>query len=327
MSLKRILVVALGGTISMTKSASGGIVPALSGADLVAAVPGLSDVAEVEPRSPFQLPGASLTLDHLNEVAGVIDAGFAEGFDGAIVVQGTDTIEETAFVLDCLVQSQKPVVVTGAMRGPQSAGADGPANLLSSAIAATSQALYGAGVVVVLNDEIHAARLVRKGHTGLTSSFVSSPFGPIGHVLEGKARVHARITPMKKLEKLTEGEKPAVALHVTGLGDDGRMLDALPELGYKGAVVAGVGAGHTPSVLAEKIEQLSKTMPVVLASRVIEGPVFEKTYGFAGSEIDLISKGAIPSGDIGAVKARLLLQLLITLGRSEADIKAAFAAL
>ena len=327
MAPKRVLLVALGGTIAMSQSANGGIVPALSGADLVAAVPGLAELAEVEPRSPFQLPGASLTLEHLCEVARLIDAGLMEGFSGAIVVQGTDTIEETAFVLDCLVQSRKPVVVTGAMRGPQSAGADGPANLLASAMAAISTDLQDAGVVVVLNDEIHAARFVRKGHTGLTSAFVSSPLGPIGHVFEGKVRLHAKIAPMTKLPNLPEGEKPAVALLVTGLGDDGRLIDKVIDLGYQGAVIAGVGAGHTPAVLAEKVERLAASMPVVLASRVTAGPVFEKTYGFAGSEIDLIARGVIPSGEIGAAKARLLLQLLLAHGKSVSEIRYAFAAL
>lgn len=327
MARKRVLFIALGGTIAMAKSATGGIVPALSGADLVAAVPGLAELAEVEPCSPFQLPGASLTLEHLCEVARLIDAGLMERFSGAVVVQGTDTIEETAFVLDCLVQSQKPVVVTGAMRGPQSAGADGPANLLASALAASSTDLVGAGVMVVLNDEIHAARFVRKGHTGLTSAFVSSPVGPIGHVVEGKVRLHASITPMKKLPKTPEGEMPAVVLLATGLGDDGRLIDQVVHLGYEGAVIAGVGAGHTPAVLAEKVERLAAAMPVVLASRVAEGPVFEATYGFAGSEIDLIAKGVIPSGEIGAAKARLLMQLLLAHGKSVSEIRASFAAL
>ena len=298
---KRVLLLALGGTISMKGAPGQGIVPTLTGADLIAAVPGLGDIAEIDARSPYQLPSASLTLDHLCSLAQMIERELASDFSGAVVVQGTDTIEETAFVLDCLVRTDKPIVVTGAMRGPEAAGAEGPANILAASIYASSDDAVGHGVVAILNDEIHAARYVRKGHTGLTSSFVSTPIGPIGFVLEGSVRLHATTVATAKLGMLPDGEKPAVALVTLGLGDDGRMIGALKDLGYAGAVIAGMGAGHAPSYLAEKLAALTKQMPVVLATRVANGPVFTKTYGFQGSEIDLIKRGLIPSGTLGCL--------------------------
>jgi hypothetical protein len=166
----RILLVSLGGTITMTSGAGAGVVPTLTGADLVRAVPALANVADIEAVSPFRLPGASLTLANLREVARLLNDRLAGDIAGAIVVQETDTIEETAFVLDFLVDSDKPVVVTGAMRSAEAPGADGPANLLASAIVAGSQATCRLGTLVVLNDMIHAARFVQKASTFLPST-------------------------------------------------------------------------------------------------------------------------------------------------------------
>src|SRR5690606_33820463 len=130
------------------------------------------------------MPGASLTLENISELAQTINGKFAGDIAGAIVIQGTDTIEETAFLLDALVSGDKPVVVTGAMRGAQAPGADGPANLLASVVVAISPDAAGRGTLVVLNDEVHSARFVKKGHTALTSSFISPSAGPVGLVCE-----------------------------------------------------------------------------------------------------------------------------------------------
>jgi L-asparaginase len=172
-ALPSVALILLGGTITMTQDASGGIAPTLTAEALLQAVPGLSDVAQVTPQSPFRIPGASLTLPHLAQVVRDAQAAVAGGAVGVIVVQGTDTIEETAFALDCLWTGPAPLIVTGAMRGPQAAGADGPANLLAAAIAASSIDLRDTGVSVVLNDQIHTAAQVAKSHTGLCSAFVS----------------------------------------------------------------------------------------------------------------------------------------------------------
>jgi L-asparaginase len=321
----RILVLALGGTIAMTRTASGGIAPSLTAADLVAAVPGLGDIAMIEARSPFQLPGASLTLGHLSAVAAIIREAAVQGIAGVVVVQGTDTIEETAFVLDRLVPAVVPVVVTGAMRGADAPGADGPANLAAAVTVAAATAAQGLGTMVVLNDTAHAAALVRKGHTGLPSAFTSAPFGPVGHVIEGRFVPVLTPAPAPRLPPPPEGEAPPVALLQIGLGDDGRLLPALPELGFRGLVVAAMGAGHVPERLVEALAALAARMPVVLCSRVTEGPVFVRTYAFAGSERDLRARGLLGSGALGPLKARLLLQLALAAGYSPDRITELFA--
>ena len=326
----RVLVVVLGGTITMTRSATGGIAPTLSGADLVAAVPGLDSVAALDVRTPFQLPGASLTLAHLAEVAEILTEGFAAGAVGAVVVQGTDTIEETAFVLDCLHAGPQPVVVTGAMRGPEAAGADGPGNLLSAVMVAATPAATGLGAMVVLDDTVHAARFVRKGHTGLTSAFASHPHGPVGHVIEGgfvpQLRPAFRPAPVLPKGPIDAAAVPPVVLVTAGLGDDGQWLGALPALGFAGVVVAAMGAGHVPASWAVPLGALAERMPVVLSTRVGQGPVFTRTYGFPGSERDLLARGLIEAGGLGPVKARLLLQLLLFSGAERDAVVRGFSA-
>jgi L-asparaginase len=141
----------------MVPSETGGIAPRLGAAELVASVPALAEVAEIEAHSPFRLPSPSLTPDNLVEVARRIEEGFDSGFDGAVVIQGTDTIEESAFILDLLVGGEKPVVVTGAMRGADAPGADGPANLLAAVRVAAAPEARGLGTLAVLNYDIHAA--------------------------------------------------------------------------------------------------------------------------------------------------------------------------
>ncbi|MBR0651631.1 asparaginase [Roseomonas terrae] len=323
MTRPRLLLLSLGGTITMVPSAAGGIAPKLGAAELVASVPDLAAVADIEADSPARLPSPSLTPAHLLDVAQRIEAAFADGADGAVVIQGTDTIEESVFLLDLLIPGDKPVVVTGAMRGAATPGADGPANLLAAARVAASDAARGLGALAVLNDEIHAARFVQKSHTALTSSFASPMAGPLGMVAEDRVRILARVARLPILP-VGLGPPAPVALISWAMGDDGRLLSALPDLGYAGAVIEAMGAGHVPADAVEAVGALAARMPVVLASRCGTGPVFTGTYGYAGGEIDLIRRGLIPAGTLSALKARLLLGL--TLRGDHAETGAAFAA-
>lgn len=326
--LTSIALILLGGTITMTRDATGGIAPTLTAKALLEAVPGLSDVADVTPQSPFRIPGASLTLPHLVEVADAAAAAVEQGAAGVIIVQGTDTIEETAFVLDCLWTRPEPLIVTGAMRGPEAAGADGPANLLAAAVATSAPALRDMGVLVVMNDQIHAAAHVAKTHTGLCSAFVSKGAGPVAEVCEGQ--VHPLSFPRRLVRNLSlpaglnASDILPVAIFKPGLGEDARLLKALPGLGYAGIIVEAMGAGHVAEWLSDPLAEISSEMPVILCSRAGDGPVFRNTYGFKGSEIDLVSKGVLPAGRLPAIKARLLLQLLLAEGTDRTGIARAF---
>jgi len=325
MSRPGVSIIVTGGTITMVAKDDAGIAPTLTGADLVAAVPALSEVADISVTTPFLVPGASLSFLQMQQIGRLVDEAIAEGADGVVVVQGTDTIDETAFLLDLVHAHAAPVVVTGAMRGAAAAGADGNANLLAAVTVAASPAARGLGAVVVLNDEIHAARLVAKSHTALPSAFASPGFGPLGHVIEGRVRVGLRPSRIEVGLGYPMPDAAPVAIVSAGLGEDERMLRAVPTLSYRGLVIEGMGAGHLPANLAAACGEIARELPVVLASRVLGGPIFTGTYGFPGSEIDLIGRGLIGAGYLSAHKARLLLALLLGAGRSQAEIAEAFA--
>jgi len=162
----RVGVFTLGGTIAMRPASAGGAVPSLPATDLLAAIPVLEhEDLELAIREVANNPGASLSIGELLGLPGQIRTALEEGCAGAIVIQGTDTIEETAWLLDLVIDSGSPVAVTGAMRNPSLAGADGPANILAAIRVAASQAARGLGTLVVMNDQIHAARWVQKTHT------------------------------------------------------------------------------------------------------------------------------------------------------------------
>ncbi len=324
MTLPAVAVFSLGGTISATETGGSGVEPTLTGEALVEDVPEIAEVAEVSADSFRQIPGSELTLDDLVELSTEIKNRIDEGAKGVVVTQGTDSIEETAFVLDLLVDAEAPVVVTGAMRNPTLPGAEGPANLLASVQVAASEAARGIGAVVVLNDEIHAARFVQKTHTSNPATFRSPLTGPIGWISEGNPRVATHPVKRYHIALPPETQDRPVALYTVALGDDGRLLSAIEQSRYEGLVIEAFGAGHVPSVMVEPLEELTAEMPVVLASRTRGGEVLKNTYGFPGSETDLLERGLINAGMLDGSKARLLLSLLLRSGASKEEVVGEF---
>ena len=321
----RVAVFGLGGTIAMTPSDTGGVAPTLSVTQLIAAVPGLAaSGVDLVVHDFRRLPGASLTFDDVRELAEAIDAQVAAGVTGVVVTQGTDTIEETAYALDLLYAGSAPVVVTGAMRGPMQAGADGPANLLAAVQTAANAALPRQGVVVVLADEIHAARRVRKTHSTSASTFASPNGGPLGYVVEGQPRLLNRLAHRTVIPRSTMARRVRVALVTVSLGDDGEFLRGLDDR-FDGVIVAAFGVGHVPQDMVAPLDDLAERLPVVLGSRTGAGPVLNGTYGFAGSERDLLRRGLICAGFLDPYKARVLLHAALSAGADRAMVAAAFA--
>ena len=181
----------------------------------------------------------------------------ADGADGAVLVQGTDTIEETAFLLDLVWRRAEPLVVTGAMRNAAAAGPDGPANLLAASVVAGSAAARDRGVMVVLDDHAHAAARVRKTDSTALHAFSSPPFGPLGRVHEGGVSFVAPPGRRSALAAPAEDAAPRVALLETHLGDRGELLRTVAEQGYDGVVLAGFGVGHVSAETAEVVSEVA----------------------------------------------------------------------
>ncbi|GAA2471510.1 asparaginase [Winogradskya humida] len=322
-----VAVVGLGGTIAMAQAGNGGVIPSLSAEDLVAAVPGLAGLGVDLAVSSFRSqPGTSLTVEDIIELADVLHQQFTDGAVGAVITQGTDTIEETAYLLDLLNATEAPIVVTGAMRNPTLAGADGPANLLAAVTVAASPHARGLGCLVVLADEIHAAARVRKSHTMSPSTFISPNGGPLGYVVEGYVRLVNRPAHRYRPPAPNRDQPvPRVGLYTATLGDDGGLLPALASH-LDGLVIAAFGAGHVPQQWVANIEEIAGRIPVVFASRTGSGFTATDTYGFPGSESDLIARGLIPAGILDPYKARLLLQILLTTTDSRESLRTALAA-
>ncbi|MDQ0790243.1 L-asparaginase [Streptomyces sp. B3I8] len=322
---RSVLVLALGGTIAMTPTASAsGVAPTLTGADLVAAVPGLQGTA-VTAEDFRKLPGASLTTSDIVDLVGRLEQADREGVDGIVVTQGTDTLEETAFLADIYYRGSAPVVFTGAMRSAASAGADGPANLLAAVQTATCASAREQGVLVVLGDEIHAARHVRKMHTTSPAAFGSPATGPLGRLVEGTARLQRALkrTGAVPLPLGAPGAPSEVEVVTASLGSSGILLEGLEDK-VSGLVVAAFGAGHVPQTWVPRLEALAAAMPVVLASRIGTGPVLTSTYAFPGSESDLLARGLVAAGTLDPYKARLLLVAHLAAGTPRSEIAKVF---
>lgn len=262
-------------------------------------------------------------MGHVASIAADIRDAFAEGVAGVVVTQGTDTLEEVAFALDLLV-ARGPVIVTGAMRPPGHVGADGGANLLAAVTVAASPRADDLGVVVVMNDQVHGARFVRKVHTSRVNAFDSPGAGALGEVAEGHLVLRLAAPPPSGWLERISAPFPPVALLTLTLGEDSRLIDQVGSLGYGGVVVEAFGGGHVPARVADSLGDLSTSLPVVLASRTGAGPVLRSTYGFPGSETDLISRGLIPAGSLDGPKARVLLSVLLATGADAEGIRRSF---
>ena len=320
----RIALLTTGGTIAMTARPGEGGNLALDGAALSAGVTGLESVAEVETHGVLAKPSASFTLPDLGRIASAA-ADAALSADGVVITHGTDTLEETAFVLALLTRTETPIVLTAAMRRPDQLGADGPANLAAAIRVAASPAARGLGVLVAVDDEIHSGPLVRKAHSFRTHAFSSAPFGPIGWVAEDRVRI--ALAPRWELPRLTySGGAPVVPILESGPGLEPAVVEAMTEVA-EGLVVALPGAGHVAADAVTPLARLAAGRPVVFASRTGAGETLRASYGFGGGEMELIQKGLIPAGPLDARKARILLQLLLAEGAALERIRAVFAAI
>ncbi|MDQ1583327.1 MAG: L-asparaginase [Microbacteriaceae bacterium] len=321
-----VAVASLGGTITMTSNQpdGSGVQPSLNVDDLLDAAPLLGATARLATATLATMPGASLRFEDIIGAVAWADAAVEKGAHGAVLVQGTDTIEETSYLADLYWDRPEPFVVTGAMRPPQTAGADGPGNLLAAVRIASDRAARDLGVLVTMNDEIHAATRVRKTRSSGPNAFASPSFGPLGYVEEARVVFGNRPVRWSGLTRPQNPTTPRIALLETFLGDDGELIELAADAGFDGIVVNGFGVGHVSRRVAAAVEHATSACPVVFSTRTGSGTTYAGSYGFPGSESDLIAKGAIPAGWLDARKSRILLGCLVAARRTPDEIRAEF---
>jgi L-asparaginase len=316
----RVAVVFTGGTISMGfDPVAGGNVPALDGAAILARTPGLESIAGIVPIDHGIRPASHFSFEEVLGIGRVVQSALDDpSIGGVVVVQGTDTIEETSFAWDLVLRSPKPVVVTGAMRAPHEDGFDGSSNLRDAVAAAASSDLRGAGVVVTLAGTLEPADDVTKLHTTAFTTFGSPNGGTLGRVVDGRVVVERPRGPRRQV---TAGEGSGrVHLVTAGVGSDGELLDAAVAAGADGIVVAATGAGNTsPGWLAAAERAMGSGVVVALASRCAAGAV-STAYAFPGGGATWVRAGAIRVGTLCAIKARVALALGLGAGLSRDEL-------
>ena len=309
--MARLAMLFTGGTISMGfDPVAGGNVPALDGAAILARTPGIESIAEIVPIDRGLTPASHFTFAEVLEIGQVIQDALDEpSTDGAVVVQGTDTIEETSFAWDLVLRSSKPVLVTGAMRAPHEDGFDGPANLRDAVIAAVSPALRDMGVVVALAGTLEPADDATKLHTSAFTAFGSPNGSTLGRVTDGRVVLERPRGPRRRLEGPPPVDGARVHLLTAGIGSDGSLLDAAVAAGAEGIVVAATGAGNTsPGWLAAAERAITAGVVLALASRCPAGAV-SRAYAFPGGGATWVRAGALRVGTLCAIKARVALAL------------------
>jgi L-asparaginase len=265
-----------------------------------------------------------LRLRHLFELRDRVARAIQSGSQGVVVTQGTDTLEETAYAFELLTSFDEPVVFTAAMRSSDALSPDGPANLMAAVRVAACADARGSGVLVVVNDEIHSATEVQKMHISSTAAFASPLVGPIGYVTEGRVRVLRKPAGRVTIDVASDAEAARVALVTVGFDDDDGLIGAVPGLGYDGLVLAAFGGGHVPSWMVPTIERVARQVPTILGSRTASGELLRHSYGYAGSETDLLARGLISAVALSATKARILLWLLLVAGVERDQIARSF---
>lgn len=310
----KVLFIFTGGTISMkVDPATGGAVPALSGAEILSYDPGMRELADFEVIDFGRFPGPHMTPERMWDLSLLVREQLARNeVAGIVITHGTDTLEETAYLLDLQHTSAKPVVFVGAVRNASELSYDGPANLRAACRTAIDPAARDQGVFVVMNQIIHPACAATKTDTEQIETFQSPFFGPLGVVDKDRVIFSRRLSERHVID--APRLEPRVDLLQMYAGADSRFIDHSLATGARGLVIEGTGRGNTPPATLAGIQRVLDTgVPVVIASRCVHGRVLD-TYGYEGSGKDLRKRGVFFAGTLSGAKARV--QLMLALGKT-----------
>jgi len=317
--------IATGGTIAMQVDPSTSApIPALSGSDLIKTVPEIAKIAQLEVNNLSNVPSVEMGPLRWVQLHHEIEAALARrDVVGVLVSHGTDTLEETAWFLDLTLTSRKPVVLIGAQRNASEPDFDGPRNLRSGARVCIEPESLGKGVMVVLNDQINAAREVSKTHTSDVESFNSGDAGLLGRV-DGDTVTFYRSSCRRQWLPLEHDDLARVDIVPMYAGADGALLKAAVQAGAKGVVIQALGAGNVNADMHAAIsDAIGSGITVVIASRVPRGRV-SPLYGFTGGGMTLKDAGVIFANDLSPQKARILLMLALQIVRPSTELQEIF---
>ncbi|UXV54594.1 asparaginase [Staphylococcus aureus] len=320
--MKHLLVIHTGGTISMSQDQSNKVVtndinPISMHQDVI------NQYAQIDELNPFNVPSPHMTIQHVKQLKDIIlEAVTNKYYDGFVITHGTDTLEETAFLLDLILGIEQPVVITGAMRSSNEIGSDGLYNYISAIRVASDEKARHKGVMVVFNDEIHTARNVTKTHTSNTNTFQSPNHGPLGVLTKDRVQFHHMPYRQQALENVND--KLNVPLVKAYMGMPGDIFSFYSREGIDGMVIEALGQGNIPPSALEGIQQLvSLNIPIVLVSRSFNG-IVSPTYSYDGGGYQLAQQGFIFSNGLNGPKARLKLLVALSNNLDKAEIKSYF---
>ncbi|HHQ9207673.1 TPA: asparaginase [Staphylococcus aureus] len=320
--MKHLLVIHTGGTISMSQDQSNKVVtndtnPISIHQDVI------NQYAQIDELNPFNVPSPHMTIQHVKQLKDIIlEAVTNKYYDGFVITHGTDTLEETAFLLDLILGIEQPVVITGAMRSSNEIGSDGLYNYISAIRVASDEKARHKGVMVVFNDEIHTARNVTKTHTSNTNTFQSPNHGPLGVLTKDRVQFHHMPYRQQALENVND--KLNVPLVKAYMGMPGDIFSFYSREGIDGMVIEALGQGNIPPSALEGIQQLvSLNIPIVLVSRSFNG-IVSPTYAYDGGGYQLAQQGFIFSNGLNGPKARLKLLVALSNNLDKAEIKSYF---
>ncbi len=321
--MKNVLVINTGGTIAMSVDATTESVKPMDEQAVDQIRPFLNRYASVTMCNYLNLPSPHITPAVMNDLRVLIEQQIRTAhYDGIVITHGTDTLEETAYFLDLTLPVTVPVVVTGAMRSSNELGADGPVNLISSVRTAIDPLSRNKGVLVVFNDEIHAARHVTKTHTSNVATFQSPQYGPIGTI--SKKGVHYHHAPLDREYYPITHADANVPLIKAVAGMDPQWLMFLLEQPIDGLVVEALGLGNLPPAVVPLLKRvLDKGVPIVVVSRCFNGQV-QDVYDYEGGGKQLKQMGMIFSNGLNGQKARLKLMVALQQTRDFAELQGMF---
>ena len=321
MNKPKVCIIFTGGTISMTVDEEiGAAIPTLSGEQIMSMATNVKDVAEFEIKDFDEIPGPHMTpekLLHLKD--NVLELLNREDICGVVITHGTDSLEESAYFLDLVINHEKPVVVTGAMRSSSELGYDGSNNLSSAVCVAISDNAKNKGVLVVLNNEVLLASEATKTDTMALNTFQSPAKGSLGIVDNNELLLYKNVAHRTFID--TDKVENKVALFKSGIGMDDTFINHAVDMGYKGIVIEAMGRGNIPPQMYEGVKYARENgVVVVITSRCSTGRVHD-SYGYLGSGRDLKNIGCIFAGDLNGHKCRIKLMLALGKTNNLDDIK------